>query len=290
MIAINATTITRSLFLLAFCSLIGLLLWERAERPLHSKQAPKPIFVGEDDYHPLMIHVPRGRFVIGSIAALKSERLASLDHRPQKVQIPYDFLMMSTELNGRIAHQLNPGSNYSSVKCIGDCPAINISWFDAIELANKLSKKTGLESCYVMKSKRILWPKGVRCLGYRLPLEEEWEYAAKAGIKSKPKTDRETIFGHAWFEENSDKKPRPIALKEPNALGLYDMQGNVREWCWDDWEKQESIKGFKKVLRGGAWNSQANQLHLEYRSSAPSTWRRTSIGVRFVRTVSLADQ
>jgi|GEM_PF-4883749 len=286
----NQPTILRILTIAAFFVLTGLLLWERSETPIRSQQSPEPIFGGEEEYHPLMIHIPSGRYLIGSIASLKAERFGTLDHRPKKVHIPYDFLIMSTELNARIAAQLNPASNYSIAKCIGDCPAVNISWFDAVELANLLSEKTGFEPCYVIEKKRVRWPKGVHCLGYRLPLEEEWEYAAKAGMKVAPKVDKEEILNTAWFEENSGKRPKTIALKQPNPLGLYDIQGNVREWCWDDWEKKERTKGRQKALRGGAWNSQRAQLHLEYRSAARSTMRRTSIGVRFVRTVSFTDE
>ncbi|MEM6629519.1 MAG: SUMF1/EgtB/PvdO family nonheme iron enzyme [Bacteroidota bacterium] len=128
-----------------------------------------------------------------------------------------------------------------------------VSWFDALEFCNRLSEWVGLEAVYEI-DKTIEWEWTVKrkegALGYRLPTDAEWEYAARGGKYSKAFTysGSNKLKEVAWNAENSFLEPNPVGCKRPNELGIYDMSGNVREWC-DEEEK------YYRVLRGGSWSS-----------------------------------
>ena len=155
-------------------------------------------------------------------------------------------------------------------------PVENISWYDCIAFCNKLSLQLGLEPCYaVIKDGKPIdfqtlvydeiptldnddtqnsdaWDKTALDMnknGFRLPTEAEW--AAKGGTDSKwPGTDTETeLKNYAWYDENSGMKTHEVKKKLPNGYGLYDMSGNVWEWCWD-WS-DDNIK-WLRTIRGGS--------------------------------------
>ncbi len=177
------------------------------------------------------------------------------------------------------------GSNPSTFRG-GNLPVETVSWYDCVEYCNKRSIKEGLNPYYnIDKDKKdpnntnysdyIKWTVTVNAGagGYRLPMEAEWEYAAGGGQKSKSYTysGSDNIDEVAWYWQNSGDKVltgfwnekviesnhdriKAVGSKKPNELGLYDMSGNVREWCWD-WfgESLETISGAERVWRGGGW-------------------------------------
>jgi formylglycine-generating enzyme required for sulfatase activity len=158
-----------------------------------------------------------------------------------------------------------------------DLPAGCVSWNDAVRFCEWLSRKTGRE--------------------FRLPTEAEWEYACRAGSKTAYYAgERESdLFGAGWYRANSSWKMHPVAGKRPNAWGLYDMHGNLWEWC-GDWLGEYSSgsqsdpkgpqAGAKKVFRGGSWYTNTNYCRSAAHYGYPPESRDTSIGFRVVRSVS----
>jgi formylglycine-generating enzyme required for sulfatase activity len=145
-------------------------------------------------------------------------------------------------------------------------PVEQVTWTAAVKFCNARSTQEGLTPCYDLKT----WACDFSANGYRLPTEAEWEYACRAGAtNSYFFSDRpEELKGYAWFEVNSESKPHPVLQKKPNAWGLYDMAGNVWEWCNDFYatkyyrsspvdNPRGPAEGEKRVLRGGAWSSSA---------------------------------
>jgi sulfatase modifying factor 1 len=115
----------------------------------------------------------------------------------------------------------------------GNLPVIHVNWYDVVAYCNWLSEQAGLPPCYSGKGKNIQCDFSVD--GYRLPTEAEWEYAARGGQGSQGFTyaGSNNPDEVAWYENNSNGQTQPVGQKKPNELGLYDMSGNLFEWCWD---------------------------------------------------------
>lgn len=126
-------------------------------------------------------------------------------------------------------------------------PLSSIAWFDAIRLCNHLSDSRGLDRAYTIEDRRVSW--NVEAAGIRLPTEAEWEYACRAGTVGPQYGDLRAI---AWTDLDGSDNVQPVELKQPNAFGLYDMLGNVWEWCWDYLDPGRY--GEYRVFRGGSWS------------------------------------
>ncbi len=143
-------------------------------------------------------------------------------------------------------------------------PVDQVSWYDMINFCNALSEQEGLAPVFILKGTNVdvNWAAN----GYRLPTEAEWEYAAKGGNKSMgyKYSGNYDIEGVAWYSRNSLDKTHEVGTKQPNELGIYDMSGNVWEWCWDWYGDYSSSTqtdprgpstGSLRVFRGGSWDS-----------------------------------
>ena len=175
-------------------------------------------------------------------------------------------------------------------------PMNNITWEEAISYCNWLSKQEGLTPVYSMNGP--FYACNFAANGYRLPTEAEWEYAAKGGKLSKgfKYSGSNTLDEIAWHKGNSNGVPHVVGSKLQNELGLYDMSGNVWEWCWDwynkDYYKIENGKnpkgpenGEKKCVRGGSWDSQPNYIRPSNRISTAPEKTHEFYGFRLVKTV-----
>ncbi|SSC12402.1 conserved exported protein of unknown function [Mesotoga infera] len=180
-------------------------------------------------------------------------------------------------------------------------PVINVSWNDAVAYCNWLSEKEKLPKAYdsngnlLDKDGRITTDPS-KVVGYRLPTEAEWEYAARGGNKSRGYkfAGSDNVNDVAWYTSNSGSKTQEVGKKLPNELGIYDMSGNVWEWC-SDWyvsysssaqtNSYNSNNGSNRVYRSGSWVNIEAVARVAYRSFYTPTYTSHYLGFRICRTV-----
>lgn len=157
-------------------------------------------------------------------------------------------------------------------------PVSEVTWWDAVRFCNDLSTREGRAPAYTLLDEDVTWE---RCAdGYRLPTEAEWEYACRAGTSGPRYGPLDEI---AWYRGNSGERPHEVATKEPNAWGLYDVIGNVWEWCWDLYDP--AVYGTYRVLRGGGWFDEHWSCRASVRRRSHPSLRIDDVGFRLVRSV-----
>ena len=233
------------------------------------RQRTEAVKVTEDG----MIYIKGGCFDMGDIFGDGNG-----DERPVHTVCVGDFYLGKTEVTQKQWTDIR-GSNPSKFKC-DDCPTERVSWNNVQNFIKKLNKATGMN--------------------YRLPTEAEWEYAARSG-GGKEKwagTDKESeLDEYAWYSNNSARDgTHAVAGKEPNGLGIYDMMGNVWEWCSDLYDRnyyenspakdpQGPSDGSSRVLRGGGWKSKPDHLRTVDRNDfVPTSKKFATIGFRLARS------
>ena len=173
-------------------------------------------------------------------------------------------------------------------------PVENVSWNDAIAFCNKLSEREGLRPYYRSGAEEQSGGDG-----YRLPTEAEWEYACRAGSTTRYSfgDDAASLGEFAWYDGNSGSKTHPVGQKRPNAFGLYDMHGNVWEWCWDGYEERYYAnsptddplgpsQAAVRVIRGGSWDNDPRDARSANRSRGTPGDRDDDLGFRVARVQS----
>ncbi|GAB4343531.1 MAG: hypothetical protein OHK0038_23650 [Flammeovirgaceae bacterium] len=204
-------------------------------------------------------------FVKGGVFRMGND-LGQPDESPIHVVKVSDFYMGVYEVTQKQWKEIMGEENNPSVyKGCDDCPVETVNWYEVQEFIKRLNKKTGLK--------------------YRLPTEAEWEYAARGGMKTEAFrfSGGDAMHEVGWYKDNSMNRTHPVGQKKPNELGIFDMSGNVAEWC-EDWyapytiEKQEDPVGpleeelfgndKRKVIRGGAFRFSENISTVSDRQNA----------------------
>ena len=216
-----------------------------------------------------MVRVEAGTFTMGATPEMKDPWD---DEKPtHRVTLTNDYYMGKYEVTQAL-WQAVMGNNPSEFKG-GNLPVENVSWNDCQEFISKLNRITGKT--------------------FRLPTEAEWEYAAHGGKKSRgyQYSGSNNLSDVAWCTDNSGNKTHTVGTKQPNELGIYDMSGNVWEWCQDRYGKYSSSSqvnptgansGFCRVYRGGSWRGAVRYCRSSYRGGNTPGSRDNFRGVRLV--------
>lgn len=226
-----------------------------------------------------LVRIPAGTFDMGNDKGFDDEVPV---HR---VTISKDFFLGATEVT-QAQYEAVMGENPSQNVGSSDLPVDTVPWDKAVEFCKKLSEKEGLE--------------------YRLPTEAEWEYACRAGstgviglAEGGVEVNEADVEEYAWLRLNSEAT-QPVGRKKPNAWGLYDMHGNVFEWCQDNWlpyldkavtdpvavaTKVQKAKGEFFVLRGGSWEWGLDNAKTSARCRCKKVLRSRTVGFRVARSL-----
>jgi len=261
-----------------------------------------------------LVLIPQGEFDMGTAPAEIEELLKTTTSQivraryqtespVRRVKIDRPFYMSTQEVTQAEYEKLlqaNPswfskigeGSDRVQGSDTSGRPVERITWFDALTFCNRLSEKEGLHPCYKINDGNISFNDEN---GYRLPTEAEWEYACRAGTAgpfANSTTDAEQPATSFWHDANSGSLTQAAATNKPNAFGLFDMHGNVWEWCHNEYgaipaagEAGKPIAGSlqgaaERVIRGGSWMDDAIDCRSAVRSDRLPSFRDNTIGFR----------
>jgi formylglycine-generating enzyme required for sulfatase activity len=219
---------------------------------------------------PEMIYVPGGTFKMGSTAGAGDEKPV------HQVSLGSFYIGKYEVTQKEWREVMGNDINVNYFPGCDSCPVERVSWISIMEFLRRLNEMTGLN--------------------YRLPTEAEWEFAARGGPGSKgyKYSGSSDIDAVAWRDGNSDMHTHPVGLKKPNELGIFDMSGNVWEWC-SDWYSPDYYsaspvnsptgpeEGKYRVMRGGSWYHDLSGLKVSDRDSGEPEWRYGYVGFRLCR-------
>jgi len=241
---------------------------------------------------PKLMDIKKGEFIMGDEVGDLWE-----EHRPtHNVTLTYDFSIGKYEVTNEEYNFYLKEIGQKSEKD-NQVPRTNITWFDAIKYCNWLSKSDNLPLAYDEKNGDLLDAQGKKTkfiekvLGYRLPTEAEWEYVARSNDAYKY-SGSNNVDEIAIYSENSISKAGKVGKKKKNGFNVYDMSGNVWEWCNDGFNEYDSKKLINpvgdidseyKIIRGGSWKSIKYELRNASRDSFYPSIKNTEIGFRIVK-------
>ncbi|OQB92798.1 MAG: Serine/threonine-protein kinase PknB [Verrucomicrobia bacterium ADurb.Bin122] len=249
---------------------------ERAQTPVVRPESGHRWVVPEIDLQ--MVPIASGEFVMGThLFVLKKVAALGLRDRTQmRVRLTQPYWMGQYEVT-QAQWVAIMGYNPSYFKNTGqDLPVESVSYREALDFCRKLTARERAAG-------RL--PDGY---AYTLPTEAQWEYACRAGQSEPPDTRLGTV---GWYSKNSDKTTHPVGQKQPNGWGLYDMQGNVWEWCWDwlaDFPASSAVDpsgplvGGGRCVRGGSWNRKDDYCTVSFRGKYVPGAQDKAVGFRLV--------
>jgi len=265
---------------------------------------------GEEPAPDGMVRVDVDTMFFGSIGSTEMGR--EPDEDIGYVRMGENFLLSATEITQEL-YTAAMGYNPSYFDDCPDCPVEGVDWWEAARFCNVLSASENLEPAYTFDGFSVSWNRDAD--GYRLPTEAEWEYACRANQSSSLANRNSsltngdlTVLGDeldplldevGWYAANCER-PRPVASKAANAFGLYDVHGNVWEWCWDtyaDYQLYNRILspvvdpataggGGTSVIRGGAWNAPGEACRCANRGVFVEPFRKWALGFRVARSLA----
>lgn len=238
------------------------------------------------------VYIQPGTFIMGS-PSNEIQRIldnypyeTQLDEKQHRVTLTESYYIQTTEVTQRQWKDVM-GTNPSAFNnCGDDCPVENVSWNDVQLFIQKLNKREGTNKLHNE---------------YMLPTEAQWEYACRAGSKTsfangkliglKSNLNLDAI---GWYENNSRQTIHPIATRAPNIWGLYDMHGNVSEWCSNSKYRYPSYavknppisyldSGSNRVFRGGNWSDLPYACRSAYRKGERKTYKNYNLGFRLIK-------
>ena len=246
-----------------------------------------------------MINVQGGTFMMGSPEGEIGANPAN--ETPVHSVTVNTFMIGKYPVTQRVYEDVM-GVNPSINKGSPDMPVDNVSWNMAVDYCNKRSVKEGLTPVYTINGNNVTWDRGAN--GYRLPTEAEWEFACRAGTKT-PFYSGASMDDSGWHRDNSfvvlengarNRSTYPVGQKQGNAFGIFDMHGNVLEWCWDYFSpytaeaKSNPIGPDKpmpgntwRVYRGGCFDFTPTQCRSAYRFRQHQNFKMFYIGFRAAR-------
>jgi formylglycine-generating enzyme required for sulfatase activity len=254
-------------------------------------------------YYPTMLPVAGGEFAMGCDSTLY--RYCGHDEFPRHRVKLNSFALAETEITNFQFGLFGASEKRDPLEAHhipwgpirGSDPVINVSWFDAIDYANWLSRQHRLNPIYTIeKGKPVSWD--IEANGYGLPTEAQWEYAARGGPHQRPflyaGVNADSLNAVSWWNGNSNRT-NPVGLLKPNSAGFFDLSGNVWEWCWDCYSEgyyanspDENPKGpnagDNRTLRGGSWNLNDTDCRLTLRLSRNPLSRYNNFGFRVARS------
>jgi formylglycine-generating enzyme required for sulfatase activity len=240
-----------------------------------------------------MVYISGGTFTMGSPSTEVNRGSSEVQH---EVTVSSFYMGAYEVTQGEYQALMGswPGTAPSSTYGVGDnYPMYYVSWYDAVNYCNALSLSEGLTPAYTVSGTTVTLNQGAS--GYRLPTEAEWEYACRAGTTTpfstgnNITTDQANYDGDYPYNGNAAGIDRgtttAVGTFAANAWGLYDMHGNVWEWCWDWYGSYASgaVSGSSRVARGGSWYSLAQYLRSAYRNYYSPSNRGSNVGFRLVR-------
>jgi formylglycine-generating enzyme len=256
------------------------------------KNAPPQYFTFlEDRYYPKMIDVVGGNFTMRDVSdiLIHEVRVNSFKMAETETTVWQYFLYLRAK---RQKPQDTPAWQYE-----GNNPMVNMTWYDAVEYCNWVSERQNWERAYTIVAGNTI--ANGQAKGYRLPTEAEWEYAARDGQYQGPYKYYRYYSGNgdidsvAWYNSNSSSRTQPVKRLKANALGLYDMSGNVWEWCFDWHSEKYNISsnkqwigprsGARRVVRGGSWGGSSTYCDVTHRNWYPPDYHVNDCGFRCVR-------